>query len=60
MRYLHRAHGVAVAWLHEVFRDKTNLDLVYEASDSMRADIYTKSFADKVGGGGCVLFDQRG
>ena len=48
MRYLHRTHGVSVAWLHEVFGDKKNLDLVYEASDSMCADIYTKAFTDKV------------
>ena len=48
MRYLHRTHGVSVAWLHEIFREKKNLDLVYEASDSMCADIYTKAFTDKV------------
>ena len=37
-----------MAWLHEVFRDKKHMDLVYESSDSMCADIYTKAFTDKV------------
>ena len=47
MRYLHRTHGVSVAWLHEIFKSKKYLDLVYETTDRMCADIYTKAFTDK-------------
>ena len=48
MRYLHRTHRVSVAWLHERFKGKVDLDIVYEKSDNMCADIYTKAFTDKV------------
>ena len=47
MRYLHRTHRVSVAWLHERFKGKVDLDIVYEKSDNMCADIYTKAFTDK-------------
>ena len=46
MRYLHRTHGVSVEWLHETFKSKKYLDLVYETTDRMCADIYTKAFTD--------------
>ena len=48
MRYLHRTHRVNVAWLHERFQGKADLDLIYETSDTMCADIYTKAFTDKI------------
>ena len=48
MRYLHRTHRVSVSWLHECFKGKKDLDIVYEKSDNMCADIYTKAFTDKV------------
>ena len=48
MRYLHRTHRVSVGWLHERFQGE-QLDLVYEVTTRMCADIYTKTFdnADK-------------
>ena len=46
MRYLHRTHRVSVGWLHERFQGK-EMELVYEASPRMCADIYTKTFTDK-------------
>ena len=54
MRYLHRAHRVSVSWLHECFKGKKDLDIVYEKSDNMCADIYTKAFTD--GEVGCCLW----
>ena len=45
MRYIARTHGVSVAWLHERFGTK-DLQLVYELSASMCADIYTKAFTE--------------
>ena len=45
MRYIGRTHGVSVAWLHETFKSK-DLDLAYEISSRMCADIYTKAFTD--------------
>jgi hypothetical protein len=47
MRYLGRAHRISVAWLHEVFKDPNHL-LVYEESNTMCADIYTKGFSDRL------------
>ena len=46
MRYLGLAHRISVARLHEVLAD-TNHQLVYETSEHMCADIYTKGFPDK-------------
>ena len=45
MRYIGRTHGVSVAWLHETFKSD-DLDLAYEVSSRMCADIYTKAFTD--------------
>ena len=45
MRYLGRTHGVSVAWLHETFKGK-DLDVAYDVSARMCADIYTKAFTD--------------
>ena len=45
MRYLHRTHRVSVGWLHERF-GADDLDLVYELTTRMAADIYTKAFVD--------------
>ena len=45
MRYLKRTHGVEVAWLNEVFKNP-DLQLVYELSAKMAADMYTKGFVD--------------
>eukprot|EP00972_Heterocapsa_arctica_P016981 2506801-Heterocapsa_arctica.AAC.1 len=47
MRYLQRTHGVSVAWLHEIFK-KRELDLNYELSSRMCADIYIKAFTDAI------------
>eukprot|EP00972_Heterocapsa_arctica_P019559 2886568-Heterocapsa_arctica.AAC.1 len=47
MRYLLRTHGVSAAWLHETFNNDF-LDLDYELSSRMCADIYIKGFADAV------------
>ena len=43
MRYLGRTHGVSVAWLHETFKGD-DLQLAYEISARMCADIFTKAF----------------
>ena len=45
MRYLHRTHRVSVAWIHECFERK-DMQLVYELTAKMCADIYTKAFTD--------------
>ena len=45
MRYLSRTHRVSVAWLHETFSQQ-EIELVYEVSAKMCADIYTKAFTD--------------
>ena len=45
MRYLHRTHRCSVAWLHESF-ERDDLQLVYEKTARMCADIYTKAFTD--------------
>eukprot|EP00972_Heterocapsa_arctica_P003914 582821-Heterocapsa_arctica.AAC.1 len=47
MRYLQRTRGVSFAWLHETFKHK-ELDLDYELSSRMCADIYTKAFTDEL------------
>eukprot|EP00972_Heterocapsa_arctica_P047466 6999854-Heterocapsa_arctica.AAC.1 len=47
MRHLQRTHGVSVAWLHETFK-KNKIDLNYELSSRMCADVYTKAFADAI------------
>eukprot|EP00974_Lingulodinium_polyedra_P129393 11209869-Lingulodinium_polyedra.AAC.1 len=47
MRYIHRTHRVSVSWLHERFTDPlSQLQLVYEVSNNMCADVYTKIFTD--------------
>eukprot|EP00972_Heterocapsa_arctica_P101377 14941295-Heterocapsa_arctica.AAC.1 len=45
MRYLKRAHGVSVAWLHEIVKNES-IELGYELSYRMCADIYSKGFTD--------------
>eukprot|EP00972_Heterocapsa_arctica_P085084 12536784-Heterocapsa_arctica.AAC.1 len=45
MRYLLRTHGVSVAWLHKIFKHEF-IELGYELSSRMCADIYTKGFTD--------------
>ena len=46
MRYLMRTQGVSVAWLYERFQPQ-ELRLIYEESEKMVADIFTKGFASK-------------
>ena len=46
MRYIGRTHGVSVAWLHERFKGE-DINLAYEVSSRMCADIYTKAFTGK-------------
>ena len=48
MRHLHRTHRVSVSWLHERFTGNEDLDLIYETSETMCADIYTKAFSDRL------------
>ena len=43
MRYLHRTHRVSVARLHEAYA-RDDFQLLYEKTDRMCADIYTKAF----------------
>ena len=45
MSYLPGTHRVSVAWLHETLSHQ-DVDLVYEVSSKMCADIYTKAFTD--------------
>ena len=45
MRYLRRTHRVSVSWLYERFKGD-DINLVYEISAKMAADIYTKAFTD--------------
>ena len=47
MRYISRTQGLNIAWLYERFQSP-ELELRYEASSAMAADIFTKSFTDKV------------
>ena len=44
MRYLHRTHRCSVAWLHEQMTGRDGVTLVYEGTDRMAADIFTKAF----------------
>ena len=46
LRYLQRTHRVSVGWLHEVFK-LDEVEMMYQESAKMAADIYTKSFTDK-------------
>jgi len=46
LRYLQRTHRISVGWLHEVFK-LDEIELMYEESAKMAADIYTKAFTDK-------------
>ena len=47
MRYLSRTHRLNIAWLDERFQS-SELQLVYCISNEMAADIFTKSFTDKI------------
>eukprot|EP00972_Heterocapsa_arctica_P008316 1215472-Heterocapsa_arctica.AAC.1 len=47
MRYIQRTRGVSVAWLHETL-NKECLDLNYELSSRMCADVYTKALTDAI------------
>eukprot|EP00969_Alexandrium_andersonii_P291594 12888180-Alexandrium_andersonii.AAC.1 len=47
MRYLHRTHRVSVQWLHEQLGPSiASVDIRYEDTADMCADIYTKTFDD--------------
>ena len=45
MRYLTRTHRLPIAWMHERFA-QGDIDLRFEESARMAADVYTKSFVD--------------
>jgi hypothetical protein len=45
LRHLGRTHRVSVAWLAEAFAHE-DLQIVYESSSNMAADIFTKAFTD--------------
>eukprot|EP00969_Alexandrium_andersonii_P369293 15474808-Alexandrium_andersonii.AAC.1 len=49
MRYLHRTHRVSVQWLHAWFSDPQGapVEIKYEDSAAMKADIYTKAFNEE-------------
>ena len=49
MRYLSRTMGISIAWLYERFQD-TNLELIYEESAKMAADIFTKALQTRPNG----------
>jgi len=44
MRYMSRTHGLNIAWMSTVF-DQDYMELVYEKTDRMAADIFTKAFS---------------
>ena len=44
MRTMGRTHGITVAWLHEQYA-RGFFELVWEASSTMAADIFTKAFS---------------
>eukprot|EP00969_Alexandrium_andersonii_P070009 3090140-Alexandrium_andersonii.AAC.1 len=50
MRYLLKTHRVSVQWLHERFADSeaAPVELTYEDSADMKADIYIKAFNEEV------------
>ena len=37
-----------MSWLHERFSGKEDLGLIFETSETMCADIYTKAFSDRL------------
>ena len=45
MRYATRTARLPIAWLHERFK-QGDIDIKYEVSSRMSADIYTKAFSD--------------
>ena len=45
MRHLGRTHRVAISWLHERFSSE-DVDLFYENTEHMAADVFTKGFVD--------------
>ena len=45
MRHLLRTHRISVAWLHEVHQSE-EVQVEYELTTHMAADIYTKAFND--------------
>eukprot|EP00969_Alexandrium_andersonii_P151580 6701282-Alexandrium_andersonii.AAC.1 len=49
LRYLHRTHRVSVQWLRERFSDPQGapVEMKYEDSADMKADIYTKAFNEE-------------
>ena len=46
MRYMARTHGLSIGWMHHRFRAK-DFVLIYELSERMAADIFTKGFTEK-------------
>ena len=46
MRHLGRVHRVCIAWLHEQFAFQ-KINLIYEPSKSMAAEIFTKAITNK-------------
>jgi hypothetical protein len=45
MRHLGRTHRVAISWPHERFSSE-DVDLFYENTEHMAADVFTKGFVD--------------
>lgn len=46
MRYLGRVHRISIPWLHERCASEV-VSLLYDESENMSADIYTKAFRNK-------------
>ena len=45
MRHLNRTHGITISWLWEMYQ-RGEYELVWEPSNTMAADIFTKSFSN--------------
>ena len=44
MRHLERSHGISIVWMHQMFQ-LDHIDLAYEITARMAADIHTKDFS---------------
>lgn len=44
MRHLHRSHDISIVWMHQMFQ-QDYIDLAYEITARMAADIHTKDFS---------------
>lgn len=47
MRHLERSHGISIVWMHQMFQ-LDHIDLAYEITARMAADIHTKDFSGAI------------